>query len=333
MIKSIAARAGMSTSTVRRALQGKPDISDSTKETIGKIAAEMHYRPNFLARAMITKKTNLIGFLVPEIFSTFYPLIINSFEKAAAEKGFRILISTYDYDEKKFLNALMIFRQYQVDGLAAVPPKNILSPETEKELADFSQPVLFIDENINGSADKINFPWIGSADHAGAYSAVEYFLAKGITKIFFAGLNKDSSSSINRFNGYHSAIADRNIKIDDGLIFPGDYSFSTGAGAGNLIVRNKSYPCGVLCGNDEIAAGLINVLRAHGVRIPIDVSVIGFGNLRFSEYMLVPLTTVDQCAERMGADAFAFLHELIIGEKPADLKRQIPTSVIIRESA
>ncbi|MBL8995208.1 MAG: LacI family DNA-binding transcriptional regulator, partial [Spirochaetia bacterium] len=117
MIKKIASTLNVSVSTVRRALGDFPDIGAETKERVKKTARDMGYRPDFLARAMITKKTLLIGVIVPEFDSTFFPRMISSIEECAAKNGYRILIAKHDYNPEKFHTAVQTFSQYRVDGL------------------------------------------------------------------------------------------------------------------------------------------------------------------------------------------------------------------------
>lgn len=312
MIKEIARRTKLSESAVRRALKDFPDISPATKAKVKALAAELGYRPNFLAQAMVTKKSMLIGIVVPELANGFYPEVIDGFESAAREKSYHILIAKHDWRDDRLAGAVALFGRYQVDGLCFVPAQKKLSPALKEELKFFTKPVVLFDDAL----DKVPvFPWVGIDDRAAAREATHYLLGKGHRSIAFAGANPLSSSATKRLAGFREALVARGGQE----VALTDISGPPGEACGRASVADclelNNMPQAFLCQNDLVATGVMLECQARGLAVPGQVSVMGFGNLSFSHALSVPLTTVDQSAPAMGRSLFHCLFAQMAGEK------------------
>ncbi|MBL8995084.1 MAG: LacI family DNA-binding transcriptional regulator, partial [Spirochaetia bacterium] len=262
MIKKIASTLNVSVSTVRRALGDFPDIGAETKERVKKTASDMGYRPDFLARAMITKKTLLIGLIVPEFDSTFFPRVISSVEGCAAKNGYRILIAKHDYSQEKFHAAVQTFSQYRVDGLILSPPEKELAESTRKEIRELARPVVFFDDDCPGEG----LAWVGTDDIRAGEMAASYVVDCGFRRPAFTGRNTRSTSAQDRLDGFEKKLGGENIFLNPTFIFSGDFSEKTGEASAETILRSPGKPDVVFCANDQIAAGLMMKLREGGLR-------------------------------------------------------------------
>jgi len=215
MIKKIAELAGYSTSTVRRALQDMPDISEKTRNKVKKIAGELNYKPNFLARAMVMKKTWLIGVVVPEFLSTYFTLIINKIEEIMSRHNYRILMSVHNYDNEKFYHCIETFRQYQVDGLIFNPSVFHVSEKVWSEIQSMDCPCVIINDKVGIKKIPENIFWAGSDDFKAGFEAGQYLISRGHKRILFSGYNEQSSSSFLRYQGFQEAQKEAGVSIGD----------------------------------------------------------------------------------------------------------------------
>jgi LacI family transcriptional regulator len=333
MIKEIAEKAGVSISTVRRALKGFPDISQETKEKVMKIAEELNYRPNLLARAMITKKTHLLGVIVPDFKSSFYSEIIDGLVEAGSLKGYRILIDKHKSSEEKLKESISIFNQYQADGLVITPPHYaILSDSIIEELESFQNPIIILDGKLDTSNLSRDYCWVGTDNRKGGKEATGFLIENGHKQIAFLGLDWNCSTSFGRYNGYREAMSENHLPLNDMSVFEGKYSERTGVEAAKAILNSNSLPTAVLCANDDIAMGFMLEVLKNGISVPGQMSIMGFANFRFSHALPVPLTTVDQFTNRIGAKTFEMLHRLMENRNEPISDVAIPTKIIERKS-
>lgn len=331
MIKEIARRANLSVSAVRRALKDFPDIPPATKARVKALADELGYRPNFLAQAIVTKKSLLIGILVPELASGFFPEIIDGFETAASAKHYNILIAKHDYQDAKLAAAVALFGRYQVDGLCLVPAGAKLDPSSREELGFFKKPVVLFDEALGKGELPAPAPWIGIDDEEASAAATRYLLEKGHRNIVFAGVNPLSPCALKRVAGYRGAMKKAGLKASAAFESEGPPSEESGRQAVRQMKAQDSFPDAILCLNDVVATGVILQCLSLGLRVPQEVSVMGFGNLSFGHALAVPLTTVDQSARALGARMFEVLLESMEG-RARKTDANLPWRIVERES-
>lgn len=330
MIKQIAARARVSVSTVRRALNDFPDIGVETKAKIRRIATELNYRPNLLAQAMVTHRTMLLGVIVPELANSFFPTVIDSLETAATADGYQLLMAKHDYHEEKLAAQLAVYARYQIDGLCMVPARYELSPAVRDELAGFDKPVVFFDdEAAPASTGRRNYSWVGIDDEAAGFMAAQYLLGKGHRHLAYVGHSDTSSSAFKRCTGVRRALRQARLALPDRRVLAGNPAGGA-VGAGRHLL-DQGLPDAIVCMNDRVACEVMLELLTAGVKIPAEVSLLGFGNLAFSHALPVPLTTVNQFPERLGTSIFATLVSLMAGAKPGG-RITMPLEILERAS-
>ncbi|MBN8217479.1 MAG: LacI family DNA-binding transcriptional regulator [Spirochaetes bacterium] len=329
MIKEIARRANLSVSAVRRALKDFPDIPPATKVRVKALAAELGYRPNFLAQAIVTKKSRLIGVLVPELATSFFPEVIDGFETAASLEKYNILIAKHDHRDPKLAEAVALFGRYQVDGLCLVPVAKTLGLAAREELGFFTKPVVLFDDALEPGAGPKAYPWIGIDDEAASAGATKYLLGKGHRRLAFVGANPESTSALKRLKGFQGAL--RAAALPAGKEIRGPLTEETGRLAVATLLGQKAGPLAILCQNDLVASGVILECLERGLAVPGHVSVMGFGNLSFGHALAVPLTTVDQSARDLGARMFELLRRAMEGDGGAE-EVKLPWRIVERAS-
>ncbi len=330
-IYDIAKKTGFSAPTVSRALNGIGNLSEKTRDIIIHEARLMGYKPNSAARALTTKKSNLIGVMFEDtgmLHGFGHPVfsgVLNTFRHVMESKGYDLLFLS-----DKLGTTNMSYTDHcayrNIDGVMIAshtcPYENLL-PLLDSEIPCVS---------VNDTYPEICT--IISSNFNSSYQAIEYFISLGHTKIGFLGTSLDTervSASRDRLKGYKQALEDNNIEYNDNNIELCTYWHSESGyeGMKNLLQRGDFTAIFAIC--DDIAYGAIKYCKEAGLRIPEDISIIGFDNDRIAEYCTPPLTTFSQNTELIGKTAAEILIKKMEGEIVPEMI-QIPTQIIIRES-
>ncbi len=322
---------GVSTSTVRRSLKDFPDISKETKERVRRATEQLNYRPNFLARAMITKKTMILGVLVPEFGTGFFPVIIDGLREAAGPDGYNIMIAPHAYAEMGMRKSIEMFNRYMVDGLIVAPAAYRLSPETVKELSIAAGPVVLIDDDLDRAGLARQPAWVGSDDERIGADAAQYIADTGHTHVWFVGFDPEKSSSFHRRDGVAATLKRNKLAFGADALVEGGFSEETGRLGARKALAVSPMPDAMICASDQVAMGAMLELLANGVKIPEQISVMGVANLFFSHALPVPLTTIDQSPREIGRKAFELFTRSLDGVMD-DNHVYIPHSLVERSS-
>lgn len=331
-IYDIAKKTGFSAPTISKALNGTGNLNPETRESIIAEAKNMGYKPNLAARSLITKKSNLVGVIFEDfglLEGLGHPLfsgILDSFRKCIQENGYDLLFLS----KKQGMNIITYAEHCinrNIDGVIIVSndcTKNELDLLIESKI-----PCVSVNDSILGA------PIIISENYYSAYKAVEYFVSQGHSNIAFLSVINDSArehAQINRENGFRKALKDNNIECTSKNIEICESwrRESGGLAIKNLLKRNKSVTA-VFVSSDLLALGAIEYCKSIGLRVPEDISFIGFDNDRITEYNDPPLTTFAQDSQAIGIKAAEILLKKIEGEEVPDVI-QIPTQLVIRKS-
>jgi LacI family transcriptional regulator len=293
-IKDIARRAGVSYATVSRALNNHPEINIETRKKIARIAAEIGYQPNAIARGLVKKETNTIGLLIPDITNPFYPEVARGIEDAANETGYTIFLCNTNWKQEREENYLNVLHQKQVDGIIIAPASE--KPEhLQRVVGPWAKKMVFI--------SRVNFGNVTSVlidNVRGGRMAVEYLIGKGYHKIAFVGGPTDTSSNEERFHGYTEALEAAGIEARPAYIVGGDFKRESGYQATKGLLQLESRPDAIFAANDLLALGAIQAIREQGLRLPEDIAVMGFDDIEFAALPEIQLTTVTQPKYEMG---------------------------------
>lgn len=329
-IKDVAEKAGVSPSTVSRVLNGNGPIRDSTREKVLNAVKILNYRPNFLAQGLKEGKTKTIGLIIPNIRNPIFPVVARGVEDAAKKYGYTVVLCNTDEDtdtEKEYIQKL---RGRWVDGLIIAPAAKKV--EHIKELHEKEFPTVLIIRKLDIPTNAVVID-----NYRAAYDAVSFLIRTGHKKIAIIKGNQQLALYRDRFNGYRQALLDAGIPAMDELI-AGDESDSVqwsldGYNAiNNLLMQNIQFDA-VFATTDLRAIGAIRAIKDHNLKVPEDISVIGFDNLEFSSLIDPPLSTVSQPFYDIGVRAVNKLLQLIDSEVAPEATVEIMQSeLIIRKS-
>lgn len=296
-LSDIAKMLDISVSTVSRALHDHPAINVTTKERVLKLAKELNYQPNLLALNLLSRKTNTIGVIVPEITSYFFSSVINGIQDLLSETGYHLIISQTEESFKKEEHILQAMMKVRVDGFLISPTSETNDAQHLNMLISSGIPVVLFDRDCVGfNGDKVLVD-----DYDGAFQAVEYLIKTGCRRIAHITGPSDLSISQHRLKGYLDALAKYQIARDDQLIIKVDgFTPEHGVEAAKKIIEKPDYPDAIFAINDGVAIGAMYVIKEAGIKIPGQISVVGFDDEPHSSYFIPPLTSVWQPVYDMG---------------------------------
>jgi LacI family transcriptional regulator, repressor for deo operon, udp, cdd, tsx, nupC, and nupG len=321
-IKEVAAAANVSVATVSRTLQSPDIVSDRTRRRVHEAITRLGYTPNAQARNLRTSRTRLVIAMVPDIANPFFSEVIRGIEHVAHENQYSVLLgdTQYSLDREQAYADMIVARQ--ADGLIT------LLPRVPKITLEGRLPVVNACEYVTDRSITSVF-----VDNVSAAStAVNHLLALGHRNIAFISGPKPSPICIDREKGYEIALRDAGLRINRSLIAIGDFSVESGARAAENLLAQRQKFTAIFCSNDEMAIGAIGTLKSHGMRVPQEVSIVGFDDIRFARYTDPPLTTIAQPKNQLGREAMSLLLEILGGAGPPPRRRVLPTDLVVRGS-
>ena len=329
-LKKIAQLLDISTSTVSRALNNHPDISEETTNKVKNIAKKLNYMPNIFAKGFRLHRTNIIGVIVPNILSYFTSSILKEILLQAEIKGYRVIISESNNDIAKEKEMLHTMLQFGVDGILMSLTKHTI--DVEPILYALNQKPLILFDKVSS---KVPCSQVIIDGEAAAFNAVEHLINIGKKRIAILKEFEQSYNSEKRFQGYLRALKTYKIPIDEKLILStDDISLKKGRRLTSQLITLKEKPDAIFSITDAAAIGAIQTLKKFNFKIPEEIAVIGFSNSLSSTIVEPQLTTIDQPGKRIGKIAVDCLIEEI--EKPKEhlisKTIEIKTNLIIRNS-
>lgn len=323
-LKDIARDLGISAMAVSKALRGHSDIGAETRERVARRAAELGYRVDWVARSMVTGRTFLVGLVVPDLIQSFFAEIAGALAEALAPAGYHLLIAhtrEHEQDEREDIEVLV---GRKVDGLIIASAQHEAAAMT-----NLRTPFVLIDRMVPG----VNASYVGPSDTALGRMATDHLLARGCRRVaHLAGPN--SSASAGRVDGYRAALTAAGISIDEKLVAPGGYDDAGGEAAMRMLLAAGPVPDGVFCFNDPVAIGAMRAILDAGLAVPSDVAVVGAANMRHSDMLRVPLSTIDQDTGAIAARAAELLLAAMADPAAATPRRiETPLRLIARASS
>lgn len=321
-IKDIARIANVSPSTVSRALNADPRISEATTARILNLAQKMGYTPSLIARDLVTQQTNTIGLVISRISDLFIAELVIGVEQAARSYGYSVfLISSYR-DANREKEAVQSLHERRTTGIIVTG-----SQIDEGYLAlrgRFPQPIVL----INCPA----YPHSISSDNlAGAHQAVEHLVQLGHRRIAYLANPSSHQANLDRLVGYKTILNRFGLPLKQELVVDGDGTMASGQQGAEQLLAQAEPPSAMFCFNDLMAIGALCALSQAGLQVPADCSVVGFDDLEVAAYCCPPLTTVRQHRDRLGQRAMYMLHQLIQGrgEMQAEI---LPAELVVRKT-
>ncbi len=329
-LKHIAEKAGVSYAVVSDVVHNKwqqKGIAKETRDRVLKIVEQMDYRPNRIARSLVSKKTYMIGVKLPSLVYQYWTKIAIQLEQAAQRYNYHTFFSVPG-DWQNESQEIMRLYEHQVDGL-------IISPRIPQKLSELYE---WLDNK------KLPFVFIGTKYTDKYYAAlddnieqaklaVNYLISLGHRKIAHICGSMSSITSIDRKKGYQQALTSAGIDISERYILRGKFNTDNAYQAMKRLLSTGDIPTAVYCANDLMAIGAIEAIEQFGLRVPEDISVVGHGDdIPFESFHRIPLTTIRQPVKQMTEIAMAMLIEIIEGKTPSQKTVMCQGELVIRKS-
>ncbi len=325
-IKDIAREAGVSLATVSRALNDKPDISDGTKARIHALAQEMGYVPSAIARSLVTQRTRTIGLAVRTISDLWVAEIVPAIESVAREANYEVFLSCHYATAKLEKRVVETFRNRQVDGIIIV--SSIASDEYRSLQTEWNVPIVLIAPLL----DTTHYYTVRADGVKGARLATDHLIALGHRRIGYIGVPSWVACGQRRLDGYRHALLAQDIPYDPCLVVLGDAHEQGGLEGMQLLMTLPQPPTAVFCFNDLTAIGALRGARLRNVRVPENVSLVGFDDVPLAQHIDPPLTTIRQDMGEIGCRACQMLLDLMAGHDPV-APLLLETRLVVRESS
>lgn len=295
-IKDIAKAAGVSHSTVSRALSDSSLVSDETKARIQRLALEMGYSPNSLARSLVTRQTYTVGVVVTTIADPFIAQVVQGIESTAQDHGYTVILCNSGAVPEREISAVETLRSKRVDGVIVTSSR--VGALYLDHLERIGVPIVLIN-NHNEESGRYTFTVTVDNRHGG-YIATKHLIGLGHRRIAYVTAPADHSSDLDRLTGYQQALGEAGLESDSVLIVPGNGRSDGGERAMETLAGLRPLPSAVFCYNDMTAVGLMTAARQVGLSVPQDLAVVGFDDISFARHCHPPLTTIAQPKTEMG---------------------------------
>lgn len=310
-IEDIARRAGVSHSTVSRALRDNPLISPKVREEIKQLAQEMNYVPNAIAQSLLSSRTNTIGVVVTSIADPFFAEVVEGIEQVARSAGLSVVLSASHRNVEQEIAAIDNFYRRRVDGILVADSRT--GKQHTKQLAQIAVPTVLINSQSQDECEM--FHSVAIDDRLGARLAVEHLVSLGHTSIGYLGVGDRSRSNQQRLQEYHIALSEAGLpQITDWVAISDEDRVRMSDVTTGQKMLPKLVAAGVtaiFCYNDMVAVGAILACQELSISVPQDLSLVGFDGIALSRYVTPALTTICQPMLEIGCSAMQMLLDLL----------------------
>jgi LacI family transcriptional regulator len=326
-IREIADLAGVSIATVSRVLNGRDDVADETRELVGRVIREHGYTANRSARGLSGGRTGLVGVLVPLVYPAYFSAILAGAAEALSEQDLRVVLSPTGHEHAREVSLLDRLMHGVTDGALIVLPEE--SSEELEGLLDHGyhfvvvDPLMPLDERI---------PSVSAAHMSGAHQAMRHLLGLGHRRIAAITGPPGWVATEDRRRGYHGALAAAGLLPEPELEVEADFEIRGGLDAAGYLLDLPDPPTAIFAFNDNLAIGSVQAARERGVRVPEDLSIVGFDDVEHATIVTPTLTTVRQPLAEMGRTAVSLLIRLLEGQRFETLHVELATRLVVRNS-
>ncbi|MFC4452551.1 LacI family DNA-binding transcriptional regulator [Deinococcus sonorensis] len=325
-LADIASHAGVSKMTVSKVVNKQPGISEATRQRVLQAIEDLGYTANASARALAGGRTNTLGVVVPSIGPQYISEVVRGADLTAYDAGLDLLISTTQEDTIHERQNVGRLTRGLVDGLLMVLPRSL--DRYAEALQQARVPVVVV-----ASADSaVPFPLVDADHYHGARLAVSHLLELGHQRIGFIAGRRETSASLERLRGYREGLLTAGLPFDPGLVRPGEYTQPGGFAAARALLDLPQPPTAIFAANDLSAFGAMEAIKDRGLRVPDDLSVIGFDDIPHAGQVHPALTTIRQPLVEMGTAGTRMLLNLLHGGLPVTERLVLPTELVVRAS-
>jgi LacI family transcriptional regulator len=326
-LADIAKSAGVSISTASLALSGNPRVAEKTRLLLQEIAQRLNYQPNAMAQGLVSRRSSVIGLVIPGVRNPYFARVVESVELAVRAAGYRLVVATTGEDPKREKEALRSLIGHRVEG--------IIVTSCATSSAEFSAvfpnnfPVVLLGRRIAG----LEADFLAIDHYAGTFSAISHLLTGGYRRIAMITGPMQLSDARSRLEGYRNALSTRRHPVDETLIVQGDFGEASGHRAMLELLDRQEPPDAVYVSNILMLQGALGLLRKRCVSIPQQLAVIANDRSDWLDLLPVPVSTVEQPTDSMGSIAAEMLLRRITDRSRKFEQIELKPSLVIRESS
>ena len=315
--------------TVSKALRSHSDISEQTRMRVMKRARELDYRPNWIARSLVTRRTYVIGLVIPDLMHSFFAEVAKGVARKFEPLNYQIIIANSDENADIEERQVELLLARSVDGLIIASSQPNSRRSLFGTLANRKVPYVLVDRSPSG----LDANFVGVKDEEIGAMATGHLIEQGCRRIAHIR-GPLIPTGTGRLRGYTRTLAKHGLKAAAEHVVSGQHNDGSGYDAMRELLQLNPPPDGVFCYNDPVAAGAIKAVLEAGLKVPDDIAIVGAGNVHYSDLLRVPLSTIDQSSSAIGETAAEMLVSCIESKTPLPPKRiLIAPQLIVRESS
>jgi LacI family transcriptional regulator len=325
-LADVAERAGVSTSTASRALNGHGGLAPATRAAVQDAAAKLNFQPSALARSLRTQQTFTVGFVVPDVSSPFYAAALKGAQGRLEQSGYRVMLMDASLDVDRELAALETLLSHQVDGLLVAStgmPRSLFDSAVDAA----ATPTIFFDGVVEGTGQGA----VTLDNEGGIALLVDHLVEHGHKSIAVLAGSQRESAGAARLHAFHAAMAAHGLSLADRYVKVCDWEIADGRRAGLELLADPERATAVLASSAELALGFMSAAATRGIRVPDDVALVAFDDPYFGDLLEPPLTAVAYDARQIGATAAELLVEAMRSETTA-VEVRVPVTLVRRRS-
>lgn len=323
-IHTVARHARVSVATVSRVVNQVASVDPKLAARVNKAVEELGYTPNTQARALVSGRSRMIGVIVTLITNPFFPELLQSFEDLAAERGYDVLVGSTSYSPGRKLACIRRMVERKVDGVAMMTfgaDEELLQALAERDL-----PVVSIGSSAVSGVEPIDVDF-----RIGIHEAVQHLTVLGHRRLAFISGPLRVENSFQRQEAFLQATRNAGIRVPANYLVEGDHSMESGYEGAERLLSLPSRPTAILCSNDMTAIGVLHSVSARKLRVPRDISIVGFDDIHMAQFTVPPLTTVRMSCTEVARATLDKLLAIVEG-RPVEAGETIRTRLIVRQS-
>ncbi|QOL24554.1 LacI family DNA-binding transcriptional regulator [Thalassotalea sp. LPB0316] len=325
-IYEVSKLAGVSLATVSRVMNNNARVSDKTKKKVLDAMQTLGYRPNAIAQSLASSRSNSIGILVSELHGPFFGQMMSGIEAALRTAGKHVIITTGHSEEDKEKDGIEFLIGRNCDAIIA--HVEAVSDEYLIDINKGKVPVYLMSRHVDAIKDKC----ISLNDEVGGYLATKTLIDLGHRQIAYIAGPQFKADASNRLQGHKRALAEHNLSFNEDLFFIGDFKETGGMDGLRHFLDNNYQFSALVCANDEMASGAMKYAREHNIVLPEQLSIVGYDNVIFANYLYPTLTTIDNPVYEMGRMAAQLVLKQVYQQKKHDIVQVFEPTVILRDS-
>jgi LacI family transcriptional regulator len=326
-IDRIAAEAGVSTATVSRVINQPERVRSEARERVQAVIKRHHYVSDGLAVGLASRRSRLVGLLIPTITNSIYALSTQAIQRVAQQAGYTVLVGVSDFSPEREEQLVQKLLERRVDGLILTGETR--APAIYEKLRRNQVPFIITWRLTSDPA----LPSVSFDNRKATFAAVDHLVALGHRRIgLICGRSDVNDRALARRDAFIERLAHHGLACDAAMVFERDFEFIEGRGAMHLLLQRQPRPTAVFCANDIQAIGALYECVEAGIAVPGEISIVGFDDVPAAQYITPQLTTVRVPAEEMGHRAAAMLLQAIAGIEPPG-RLELPVDLIVRRSS